>query len=134
MNSLVLQVRSASKLVLALAPLMLIGGQALAAGVVEINWDAGGHFDHSLTVVRGKVAEVCGKLPPGLSVRWEFGSDVPMDFNIHYHSGKDVVFPTKLKAVATADGVLETKSDQSYCWMWTNASNKLATLTLHLAR
>ena len=133
MNSSVLTIRWASILALALAPLMLIGGQAVAAGVVEITWDAGGHFDDSLTVKRGKVAEVCGKLPRGMRVRWEFGTDVPMDFNIHYHSAKEVMFPTKLKAVTTAHGVLETKSDQSYCWMWTNSSNKLANLTLHLA-
>ena len=92
MNSAVLRVRWASKLALALGPLILLGGQAVVGGVVEITGDAGGHFDDSLTEVRGKVAEVCDKLPRGLASPWEFGTDVLMDFNSRYHSRKDVVF------------------------------------------
>lgn len=134
MNSCRPIIRSACRLALSVAPLIFASGHAVAAGVVEITWDASGHFNQSLTVVPGKVIEVCGKLPAAQKVQWKFESDTPLKFNVHYHTGKDVVYPSKLEAVSTAHGVLETQTEQSYCWMWSNPSHKSATITLALMR
>ena len=81
-----------------------------------------------------KFAEICGKLPAGLKVRWHFAASAPLDFNVHYHVGKDVVFPSRLPAVASAKGTLGTKIDQDYCWMWSNKSVAPATITVKLQR
>src|SRR5450755_349229 len=72
------------------------------ADVVDIKWSDDGRFAHEGTVAAGKFAEVCGKLPAGTSVRWDFEASTPLDFNVHYHFGKEVVFPSKLAAVAMA--------------------------------
>ena len=40
-----------------------------------------------------------------------------MDFNVHYHEGKDVRFPAKRAQVSKADGTLDVSVDQDYCWM-----------------
>ncbi len=134
MNSCLPIIRSACNLALAVAPLIFASGHVVAAGVVEISWDASGHFNQSLTVVPAKVVEVCGKLPASQKVQWKFEADAPLKFNVHYHMGKDVVYPSKLDAVTAAHGVLETKSEQSYCWMWSNPTNKSVTVTLQLSR
>ena len=104
------------------------------ADVVDIAWDANGRFERSLNVAPAKFAEVCGKLPAGLKVRWDFESGTPLDFNVHYHVGKEVVFPSKLTAVSAAKDVLDTKVVQDYCWMWSNKSASSATVTVKLQR
>lgn len=107
---------------------------AARADVVDIAWDANGRFERSLNVAPAKFAEVCGKLPAGLKVRWDFESGTPLDFNVHYHVGKEVVFPSKLTAVSAAKDVLDTKVDQDYCWMWSNRSASSVTVTVRLQR
>ena len=119
-----------SAIVLALAAT----GTGTSADIVDIAWDAGGRFERSVSVAPAKFAEVCGKLPAGLKVRWSFDASTPLDFNVHYHVGKEVVFPSKLAAVAAAKDVLDTKIDQDYCWMWSNKSAAPATIKVKLQR
>lgn len=102
--------------------------------IVDLVWDAGGLFERKLSVAPGKFVEVCGKLPAGLKVRWEFEGNTPVDFNVHYHVGKEVVFPSKLTATSAARDTLATKIEQSYCWMWSNKSPAEAALTVKLQR
>ena len=114
---------------------------ALAAGfpraqaeLIDIAWDAQGRFDKVSTVPPGKFVEVCGKLARGVTIEWVFDADLPGDFNIHYHVGKEVAFPARQSAVAHGTGTLEVKSEQDYCWMWTNKSDSAARLELRLNR
>jgi hypothetical protein len=107
---------------------------ALAAGLVPIEWPADGRFAKELTVPAGKFAEACGKLPAGARVDWSFEAGAPMDFNIHFHEGKEVRFPAKASAIAKSAGTLDAQVEQDYCWMWTNTSAAEATLKLRLER
>ena len=124
------------------APALVVALAAIAAGtwssawadVVVIAWDGNGRFERSLNVAPAKFAEVCGRLPAGLKVRWDFEAGAPLDFNVHYHVGKEVVFALKLTAVAAARDVLDTKIDQDYCWMWSNKSASPATIMVKLQR
>lgn len=102
------------------------------ADVVDIAWNASGRFEHKLSVAPGKFAEVCGKLPAGLKVNWAFEASAPLDFNVHYHVDKEVVFPSKLTGVAAAKDTLDTRVEQDYCWMWSNKSTTPATFTIRL--
>ena len=104
------------------------------ADIVDIAWDANGRFERSVSVAPGKFAEVCGKLPAGLKVGWNFEASAPLDFNVHYHAGKEVVFASKLSAVVTAKDTLATKIDQDYCWMWSNKTAASATIMVKLQR
>ncbi len=104
------------------------------AQIVDVVWDEGGLFERKLNVAPGKFVEVCGKLPAGLKVRWEFEGSTPLDFNVHYHVAKEVIFPSKLTATTTANDTLATKIEQSYCWMWSNKSPAEAALTVRLRR
>lgn len=107
---------------------------ALAADIVEIAWDSNGRFERSVTVPPAKFAEICGKLPAGLNLRWAFDASTPLDFNIHYHVGKEVLFPAQLKAVAAVQDTLDTRIEQDYCWMWSNKSKLPATVTVKMQR
>ena len=100
------------------------------AELVGIRWDNAGRFETAVSVVPGKFAEVCGQLDKGQSVAWSFKADRPMNFNIHYHEGKQVVFPAKQDAVVDAQGKLDVSLSQDYCWMWTNKTDLPAQLRI----
>ena len=104
------------------------------AEIVDIHWSAEGRFVHQASLAPGKFVELCNKLPAGMKVRWSFEAGMPLEFNVHYHVGKEVVFPTKLAAVATGKDTLDAKIGQDYCWMWSNKAAAPATFTVRLQR
>jgi hypothetical protein len=116
-----------------LALMLLVTVAPLAsADVVDIKWSDQGHFFHKGTIAAGKLVEVCGKLSAGRKIRWDFEVSTPVDFNVHYHEGKDVIFPAKLSAVSKASDTLVTKVPQDYCWMWTNQTTAPASFSVNL--
>ncbi|KQW42268.1 MULTISPECIES: hypothetical protein [unclassified Roseateles] len=115
------------------ALLMAPFGAAVAANhIVDIEWDAQGRFAHQAEVPPTKFVEVCGKLTPGQKVAWSFKGGAPMNFNIHYHLGKETVYPVKLNEVKDGAQTLEVQAGQVYCWMWSNKTPSTASLELAL--
>lgn len=104
------------------------------AELVEIVWSSDGTFTQQKRVAAGKFFEVCGKLAADVSVVWSFEASGPTDFNIHYHLGKEVLFPAKMPQVARGKDTLNVKDEQDYCWMWANKSAAPVTLRLQLQR
>lgn len=109
------------------ALLALATSQPVPAAVVEIAWSAQGRFEHTLSVVPGKFGEICGALDAGATVTWRFEAEVPMDFNIHHHVGKEVVFSAKEAARKSGTGRLVAPTRQDYCWMWSYKVEKTGT-------
>lgn len=116
------------------AAALLALSQATLAEIVPVHWDAAGQFSKEMPVQPGKFVEVCEKLPKGVQVDWSFDAAGPVDFNIHYHEGKDVRFPAKKAQVAKDEGKLATTLAQTYCWMWTNKGETPVTLQFKLAK
>ncbi len=116
------------------ASLLLAVWPATHANLAEIQWSPEGQFQHDASIDAGKFVEICGKLPAAATVNWNFTTAAPVDFNVHYHLGKTVVYPTKLKAVVSAKDSLAVKIDQDYCWMWSNKSSAATALSVRLQR
>jgi hypothetical protein len=115
-----------------LAGLLLAAAMAHAE-LVEIKWAEDGRFERQMKVAPGKFAEVCGPLKAGQTIVWSFEADAPMNFNIHYHVGKDVHYPKQQDKVRTQQGELLVDLAQDYCWMWVNKTAKASPLSLKLA-
>lgn len=111
---------------------LCIGVSAARADIVDIAWDASGGFDRRLNVAPGKLSELCGKLLPSQTVQWQFESDRALDFNIHYHETKTVLYPVRADQVRSREGTLAVPTTQDYCWMWTNKSTAAARLRVQL--
>jgi hypothetical protein len=107
---------------------------SVQAELVPVKWDAQGRFVREFRIEPGKFVEACEKLPKGMKVGWRFKSSAPLNFNVHYHEGKDVRFPARQDQVASLDGTLDVELDQDYCWMWTNKSSGPAVLEVALER
>lgn len=88
---------------------------AAAAELTDIRWDARGRYAHEAAIAPGQFAEVCGKLAAKKHVRWQFRASSAIDFNLHYHLDKTVVYPSKRAATQRAKGVLITPLDPTYC-------------------
>ena len=112
---------------------VLLPAQATAA-IVDIAWSPDGRFVHQAQVAAGKFVELCGPLAQGEAVRWRYEASAPVDFNIHYHAGKDVVFPTRQAQVSAGRDILKVVVPQDYCWMWTNKGSVSVSLTVELQR
>lgn len=114
--------------------LSLLAAAPLRAEIVDIRWSAEQRFEHRFTVAPGKFAELCGALPQGAEVRWAFDADAALDFNVHYHVGREVVYPERRPARLSAEGLLTAALAQDYCWMWTNRGAQPVRLDVRLAR
>ncbi len=62
--------------------------------------------------------EVCVELKAGDRVRYQFRASGDVDFNIHYHRGKEVFYPVKSAATRSADAVFTAPHADGYCLMW----------------
>ena len=71
--------------------------------------------------------EECVKLAAGEKRRYYWKADAAVDFNIHYHEGREVTYPVKRDGMRTDGGTFSAKIAQEYCWMWT-ARDKAAKL------
>ena len=117
-----------------LATATLSGAALAAAHIVDIAWSPDGRFEHQAQIAAGKFVEVCGPLAPGGGVRWRFTAGAPVDFNIHYHLGKETVFPARQAQVSRGSDTLNVAVAQDHCWMWTNKGATPVSLTVDLAR
>ena len=93
---------------------------AAQAEIVDVTWSADGAAAREFTVAPGKFAEWCTTLRRGDKVRWQFEAAQPVNFNVHYHVGKDIHFPARQDQVTRLQGTLEVAADQDYCWMWSS--------------
>jgi hypothetical protein len=109
-------------------------GAAARAELGEIQWEGDGSSEREFQVAPGKFAEWCGKLRHGDRVQWSFEAAAPLDFNVHYHEGKDVRFPAHQDRIAKAVGILDVTLEQDYCWMWTNKSQAAVALKARLRK
>ena len=92
----------------------------IAPAVLAASPDDGGKaraFSHTLKP--GGIAEECLRLEAGRSRRFEWTSDGPVDFNIHYHQGDKVSYPVKVNGRAKGGGKFTASAGEDYCWMWT---------------
>lgn len=73
----------------------------------------------SFTLEPKKVHEECQRIEAGQKRRYMWRADGPVDFNVHYHRGKEVFYPVKRDAMRGDGGTFSAKEGDDYCWMWT---------------
>jgi hypothetical protein len=75
-----------------------------------------GHF--ALDVPARGFEEHCLKLESGDRVHYRFRATGEVDFNIHYHLGKDVHYPVRNSSSLNADSTFSAPRADTYCLMW----------------
>ena len=92
-------------LVLGLVP-AVAGATTAAPGPFRLDVPARGFDEH------------CVQLAEGERVRYRYSATADVDFNIHYHRGRDVLYPVKTAASRSADAVFTAPHADTYCLMW----------------
>jgi len=118
-------IRSASLL------LLFVSVSALAEQV-DIEWEADGRFGYEGLLEGAAMTEICGALDANAVVEWQVKSPSPVDFNIHYHQGEEVVYPTRQNGVSKLTDRLTATTAETYCWMFTNPAQTPTVITLDL--
>ena len=98
-------------------PLLLALLPPVARAATPADGGKAREFAHDLKA--GAVAEECLRLEAGRSRAFEWTSDVPVDFNIHFHKGDQVSYPVKADGQKKGRGRFTASAGEDYCWMWT---------------
>lgn len=82
--------------------------------------------DFALDVPSRGFEEHCGRLEAGEQIRYHYRSSAEVDFNIHYHRGKDVHYPVRELASRSADASFTAPDSDDYCLMWERKGDSAA--------
>ena len=104
----------------------LVPAAALAAGALEAK-------PFAATLGAKAMHEECQRIEAGDKRVWSWKSDVPVDFNIHFHHDPEVFYPVKREAMRGDGGTFIARTGEDYCWMWT-ARDKPAKLEGRITR
>ncbi len=107
---------------------------ASPAGAVDIKWSPADTFEHMVAIQPGKAAEVCGTIEPRLPVEWRFTANGPLTFDIHRHSGSEVIYATRSFMTRELNGRFSPTFNFDWCWMWSNESEAPVTVRVELKR
>jgi hypothetical protein len=83
----------------------------------------------TVTLAPFEFREYCLEMAAQDTIRYEFQSDRPVAFNIHYHEGMKIAFPIRLSGITGLADRFVADADRLYCLMWTNQSLGTSTLT-----
>jgi len=112
--------------------LFLFVSLSVQAEQVDINWEADGRFGYEGLLDGAAMTEICGALDAKAVVDWLVKSPSPVDFNIHYHQGEEVVYPTRQNGVSKLTDRLTVTAAETHCWMFTNPKTTPTVITLDL--
>ena len=87
-----------------------------------------GHLEREVRIEPGKFEEPCFPMALADQLQFSFESDAVLDFNIHYHEGKDIFFPVELSAITRYEQNYFAPISHQYCMMWTNRGETPVTL------
>ncbi len=99
-------------------PLALLVASPLPALSSSVSTSAKETFDRQLAP--GGFDEVCVRLAQGEAIDYRFEAAGPVDFNVHYHRGKDVFYPVRQSQVRSAAAQFRASEADDYCLMWEN--------------
>lgn len=107
---------------------------ATATSAADIRWSSSDSFDYTASIAPGQTEEVCGTIEPRFPVEWRFTANGPLTFNIHRHSGADVVYAMRSYLTREQNGKFSPTLNYDWCWMWTNESAEAVTFRVDLKR
>ena len=105
-----------------------------AVSATEIRWSSADTVEHTTTIAPGKAAELCGQIEPRLPVDWRYSATGPLTFDIHRHSGQEVIYATRSYLTREQNGKFSPTLSYEWCWMWTNETAEGVTVQVNLKR
>jgi len=70
----------------------------------------------------GVHSEYCVALAPGKRLDYRFEASGPVQFNAHYHAGREVLYPVPEREALDGAGQVRVDAPQDLCLMWSNSA------------
>ena len=83
----------------------------------------------TLSLAPFEFRELCYELASRDEIQYDFQSDRPVEFDIHYHDGLRIRYPVHMSGITVGADRFSAELDQFYCLMWTNQSLMTTSLT-----
>lgn len=74
-----------------------------------------------------KVHEECLAMAEGQTLTFRYEANAELDFNLHFHHGKEVTYPLKGKYSNYSNAYVATQKNE-FCLMWHNKTGESAKL------
>ena len=81
----------------------------------------------SVTLKPSGMHEECFELTKQQKLFYKFSSDKPVNFNVHFHTEKEIYYPVQQNGVIQYDGMIDPEdkscqlnTQEYYCLMWEN--------------
>ncbi len=116
-----------------IAGVLLLSNTAFAQ-ITPITWSSNDSFETSLQLAPGATQEVCGLIDPRQPIDWRFSSNEPTSFDIHRHSGNEVIYSTRSYGTRETQGKLKPTFAYDWCWTWKNEGAGPASISIKLKR
>ena len=117
-----------------LAATLVVMAASAGVNATEIRWSSADTVEHTTTIAPGKAAELCGQIEPRLPVDWRYSATGPLTFDIHRHSGQEVIYATRSYLTREQNGKFSPTFNYEWCWMWTNETAESVTVQVNLKR
>jgi hypothetical protein len=88
----------------------------------------------TMTITSSGAHKECVSLSKAQSLHYWFRSDAPIDFNIQYQDGSDLIFAVKRDKLSMGTGNHPARAAAVHCMVLTNRAQKPATVRLEFAR
>ncbi|MCK5359473.1 MAG: hypothetical protein KAJ95_02545 [Gammaproteobacteria bacterium] len=72
----------------------------------------------------GEIHESCHDLATGIKLNYQYTGGSVTLFNIHYHKGKEIIYPVPDELAFRRNSSLTAASTQTYCLMWRNIQGR----------
>jgi len=81
----------------------------------------------SVTLKPSGIHEECFELKKQQKLFYKFNSDKPVNFNVHFHTEKEIYYPVQQNGATQYDGIIDPEdkscqlnTQEYYCLMWEN--------------
>ena len=96
----------------------------------------GPSFNESVQIVPGDSYEECVELVPNQRMHYSFTSSKNVNFNVHYHTAKSILYPVNEKNITSWDDSISpddfefySKDQEFFCLMWDNLNSESVKVT-----
>lgn len=76
--------------------------------------------EEKIVIASRETHEKCLDLAEGEKLPYRFSSSATVNFNIHYHEGKDVRYLEQQRSILSFEGNITAPHAGEYCLMWKN--------------
>lgn len=91
-----------------------------SASAIAGDWQ---HETVPMVGVQNYFMERCVEFGAGKKIEFDFTSQHPVNFDVHYHPGNSIAFAIKKQNIKALNDVFTSNAADAYCFTWANPAD-----------